>query len=154
SGGIESLRAIPWVFAWTQIRLMLPAWLGTGAALNEVVDQGQALGYAVQLPLIQHGCRYPTTQAKARLREYIEPDPRRVIRPAPFECPIPGAVINPANRIIVLRDADNPPFRLAGYLRDVVEGFCVERHIQQRGMRIAQARVDHLCDGLHLRFVL
>ncbi|MFW1754378.1 phosphoenolpyruvate carboxylase [Acinetobacter wanghuae] len=41
SGGIESLRAIPWVFAWTQIRLMLPAWLGTGAALNQVLDQGQ-----------------------------------------------------------------------------------------------------------------
>lgn len=41
SGGIESLRAIPWVFAWTQIRLMLPAWLGTGAAINQVLDQGQ-----------------------------------------------------------------------------------------------------------------
>ncbi len=41
SGGIESLRAIPWVFAWTQIRLMLPAWLGTGAALNQVLDEGQ-----------------------------------------------------------------------------------------------------------------
>lgn len=41
SGGIDSLRAIPWVFAWTQIRLMLPAWLGTGAALNKVLDQGQ-----------------------------------------------------------------------------------------------------------------
>ena len=40
SGGIESLRAIPWVFAWTQIRLMLPAWLGTGAAINQVIDRG------------------------------------------------------------------------------------------------------------------
>ncbi|MCK7598892.1 phosphoenolpyruvate carboxylase [Microbulbifer sp. CAU 1566] len=33
-GGVETLRAIPWVFAWTQMRLMLPAWLGTGAALE------------------------------------------------------------------------------------------------------------------------
>ena len=40
-GGIESLRAIPWVFAWTQIRLMLPAWLGTGAAINQMIAQGQ-----------------------------------------------------------------------------------------------------------------
>jgi phosphoenolpyruvate carboxylase len=31
---IQSLRAIPWVFAWTQIRLFLPAWLGTTEALN------------------------------------------------------------------------------------------------------------------------
>ena len=41
SGGIESLRAIPWVFAWTQIRLMLPAWLGTSAAIDEVLDENQ-----------------------------------------------------------------------------------------------------------------
>lgn len=34
AGGLASLRAIPWVFAWTQIRLMLPAWLGTGVALS------------------------------------------------------------------------------------------------------------------------
>jgi len=31
-GGVESLRAIPWIFAWTQTRLMLPAWLGSGEA--------------------------------------------------------------------------------------------------------------------------
>ncbi len=40
-GGIESLRAIPWVFAWTQIRLMLPAWLGTGSALKRVIEEGK-----------------------------------------------------------------------------------------------------------------
>ena len=31
---IQSLRAIPWIFAWTQIRLMLPAWLGSAEALR------------------------------------------------------------------------------------------------------------------------
>ncbi|ONG41095.1 phosphoenolpyruvate carboxylase [Alkanindiges hydrocarboniclasticus] len=41
SGGIESLRAIPWVFAWTQVRLMLPAWLGTGRALRTALAEGQ-----------------------------------------------------------------------------------------------------------------
>jgi phosphoenolpyruvate carboxylase len=40
TGGIESLRAIPWVFAWTQVRLMLPAWLGTGRALNNAMNDG------------------------------------------------------------------------------------------------------------------
>jgi phosphoenolpyruvate carboxylase len=34
-GSIESLRAIPWVFAWTQNRLLLPSWYGAGAALAE-----------------------------------------------------------------------------------------------------------------------
>ncbi|MEC8429661.1 MAG: phosphoenolpyruvate carboxylase, partial [Pseudomonadota bacterium] len=40
TGGVESLRAIPWVFAWTQMRLMLPAWLGTGKALESCVNDG------------------------------------------------------------------------------------------------------------------
>ncbi len=39
-GGIETLRAIPWIFAWTQTRLMLPAWLGVGAALEAAFDRG------------------------------------------------------------------------------------------------------------------
>lgn len=37
SGGVESLRAIPWIFAWTQTRLNLPTWLGVGEAINEVL---------------------------------------------------------------------------------------------------------------------
>ncbi|MEI2267500.1 phosphoenolpyruvate carboxylase [Erwinia sp. CGal63] len=40
SGGVESLRAIPWIFAWTQNRLMLPAWLGAGAALQKAMQAG------------------------------------------------------------------------------------------------------------------
>ncbi|WP_411704556.1 phosphoenolpyruvate carboxylase [Edaphovirga cremea] len=41
NGGVESLRAIPWIFAWTQNRLMLPAWLGAGAALQKAIDEGK-----------------------------------------------------------------------------------------------------------------
>lgn len=40
SGGVESLRAIPWIFAWTQMRLMLPAWLGSDRALSAAMDEG------------------------------------------------------------------------------------------------------------------
>ena len=32
--GIEDLRAIPWVFSWSQCRLMLPGWYGFGAAVK------------------------------------------------------------------------------------------------------------------------
>ena len=40
-GGVESLRAIPWIFAWTQTRLMLPAWLGWEAALDNALQRGE-----------------------------------------------------------------------------------------------------------------
>ena len=39
--GVESLRAIPWQFAWTQTRLMLPSWLGIEDALS--ADQNGVL---------------------------------------------------------------------------------------------------------------
>ena len=39
--GVDSLRAIPWIFAWTQTRLMLPSWLGVGVALEEALRDGQ-----------------------------------------------------------------------------------------------------------------
>ncbi|KAM0827358.1 hypothetical protein ACQ4PT_068251 [Festuca glaucescens] len=38
--GINNLRAIPWVFASTQTRLVLPAWLGVGKGLQDSLDKG------------------------------------------------------------------------------------------------------------------
>lgn len=39
SGGIETLRAIPWIFAWTQTRFHLPVWLGFGAAFKHIMHK-------------------------------------------------------------------------------------------------------------------
>ena len=37
-GGVENLRAIPWVFSWVQNRHLLPGWYGVGAGLEEALD--------------------------------------------------------------------------------------------------------------------
>lgn len=38
AGGVTSLRAIPWVFAWSQNRAGLTAWFGVGSALSEAIE--------------------------------------------------------------------------------------------------------------------
>jgi phosphoenolpyruvate carboxylase len=41
--GVDGIRAIPWQFGWTQIRLMLPGWLGAGTALAEATGAPEGL---------------------------------------------------------------------------------------------------------------
>jgi phosphoenolpyruvate carboxylase len=38
---ISDLRAIPWVLAWSQCRVMLPGWYGTGSAVQQWIGEGQ-----------------------------------------------------------------------------------------------------------------
>jgi phosphoenolpyruvate carboxylase len=41
--GVQSLRAIPWVFAWTQNRFLLPSWYGAGSALGAYASEDGGL---------------------------------------------------------------------------------------------------------------
>jgi phosphoenolpyruvate carboxylase len=48
---VEDLRAIPWVFSWSQCRLMLPAWYGFGAAVKawEETHPEQGIGFLQEI---------------------------------------------------------------------------------------------------------
>ncbi len=63
-GGIESLRAIPWIFAWSQNRLMLPSWLGLGEAIESFKStDGQTIQEMIE--------QWPYFQARLSLTEMV-----------------------------------------------------------------------------------
>jgi len=80
---LASLRAIPWVFAWTQNRVLFPAWFGCGTALATLSDA--ELAALQELPFFRTLVgNLEMTLAKASLpiaRDYL----RLVDDPAPFE---------------------------------------------------------------------
>src|SRR5258706_12458494 len=45
---LEDLRAIPWVFSWSQCRIMLPGWYGVGTAIESWLR-----AHPDQLPVLQ-----------------------------------------------------------------------------------------------------
>jgi phosphoenolpyruvate carboxylase len=93
AGGLEALRAIPWVFAWTQTRAILPAWYGVGSAFAEV---GSRAGGEARL--LEMSDRWPFFRAvldnvemviaktdlgiAGRYAELAKPDVHRAVWPA------------------------------------------------------------------------
>ena len=41
AGTLDDLRAIPWVFAWSQNRMMVPGWFGFGTAIQKLASEGK-----------------------------------------------------------------------------------------------------------------
>jgi phosphoenolpyruvate carboxylase len=74
---LEGLRAIPWVFAWTQVRYLVPGWFGGGEALEALLAGEPAKRDALrrlhrEWPFLQpvaHGARREMARARLEIAE-------------------------------------------------------------------------------------
>ena len=60
STAIEDLRAIPWVFSWSQCRLMLPGWFGFGAAVQAYLQAHPDDGLATLQAMVREWSFFST----------------------------------------------------------------------------------------------
>jgi phosphoenolpyruvate carboxylase len=115
--GIDQLRAIPWGFAWTQCRLLLPAWYGVGAAFEHWTqdddDRWVELARLVDVsPLLQVTLdNVEMALAKADLR--IARSYARLARPEVREAVLPRLVEEHGRTTTALRRLTGRPHLLA-----------------------------------------
>ncbi len=109
NGGVESLRAIPWIFAWSQNRLMLPAWLGSGAALKKAV----ACGYESTLKEMMHD--WPFFRARLELLEMVYLKTDADISSYYDQCLVPQELRHLGDKLrLLLKDAIEVTLSLKG----------------------------------------
>lgn len=116
--GIDELRAIPWGFAWTQCRLLLPAWYGVGAAVERWTQDDDArwveLARLVEIsPLLQVTLdNVEMALAKSDLR--IARSYARLARPEVRDTVLPRLVDEHERTRTALRRLTGRPHLLAG----------------------------------------
>ncbi|WP_017326688.1 phosphoenolpyruvate carboxylase [Synechococcus sp. PCC 7336] len=64
---LDGLRAIPWVFSWTQSRFLLPSWYGVGTAMASYVDENPAENLAYLRSLYRNWPFFKTAIAKVEM---------------------------------------------------------------------------------------
>ena len=95
---LEDLRAIPWVFSWTQARFYLPGWFGAGSAL-ERLRQENAAGFALLMAHLPRNpfLRYVLTNIESSLVSANEPWMRE------YAALVPDAVVRERFLDIIVR---------------------------------------------------
>jgi phosphoenolpyruvate carboxylase len=97
TNNLRDLRAIPWVFAWTQSRHLLPAWYGLGYALQKFIDDHPSHGLHL-LRRMYHGWPFFTiliNNAEASLAKtdlYIASRYASLVRPRNLAASIFGRI--------------------------------------------------------------